>query len=461
MSKTATTKPPKQATTPAKKTPTSVRQTAPKAKEVLGTQAKKTSVSNRKQPLTQKPAVSDKSYKTKPNGNPTVTHGLPSSSYKKNPTVTRRLTQSNPTVSPSEAPPQPAASAPAPRPLFRRATVTLTATMDVPQGHQEAAQTHTSGLRTHEGGESVRTPAARAPGAGTPAGTSAASGVPPAAQAAPQGAPAGTPAPKLKPLNDLEKRFAFEYAQDCNATRAYMRATGTTRETTAATQGWKWLRREEIRAQIDLELLEIQKRAGISTEDVLRRLFMIATADARELVEHVIESCRYCHGKDGLYQRTDTEMRRDRAEFENLGRQRIDGVYVGKKRRKADNDPEAPPEVFQEQGGGGFSPHEPPNPECGSCHGYGIARAVFKDTRLLSPAAAMLYQGIEETKEGLKVRFIDQMVAMEKVNKHIGFYGVDNRQKQSLDPFSAMLASISGPSAALPVNPNPSEEDEA
>lgn len=246
-----------------------------------------------------------------------------------------------------------------------------------------------------------------------------------------------------------------------NATRAYMRATGLTRESSAASQGWKWLRREEIRAQIEVETAEIRKRAGVNTDDMLRRLWGMFTADARELVEHVVEACRYCHGIDGLYQRTDTELRRDRLDHAVSGRQRIDGVYVSK-RKLAKNDPAASdePPPFNEQGGGGFDPHKPPNEHCGSCHGYGVTRAVFKDTRLLSPAAALLYQGVEETKEGLKVRFIDQLAAFEKIAKHVGFYDADNRQKKPDDPFMAMLARISGPSAALPINPKPSEDDD-
>lgn len=458
MSKNATTKPAKPATTPAKKATKSVAKPKASGKDGNGSGRKQSSPAAAPAPRPRrtpanpkKPAISsDKSYKAKPDGNPTVTRGLSARPTKKTP----RLTQQNPTVSVPEQPEAPK------RPLFRRATVTLTASVELPSAHQvhkEPGEVAKAAPELHK----------QAAGAGgSPGGTSGATGVPEGSQAAPAGAPTGTaagtsPAPSTT-LDITERKFCFEYVQDSNGTRAYMRATGTTREASAATMAWKWLNREEIRAQIEVELAALQKRAGVSTEEMLRRMWAIATADARELVEHVVECCRYCYGKDGLYQRTDTELRRDRAEFENLGRQRIDGVYVGKRKRKADNDPDAAPEVFQEQGGGGFDPHEPPNPHCSACHGYGVPRAVFKDTRLLSPAAAMLYQGIEETKEGLKVRVIDPMVAWEKIGKHIGFYGVDNRQKgAATDPFTAMLQRISGPAAALPVVEDPPEGDDA
>lgn len=346
--------------------------------------------------------------------------------------------------------------------------MTLTASLDVPTVHkagheahkpgQKAAQAHQNGPQAGQTVDSVHTghPEDSSPARAAHGSSASTEG----GKASPAISIQGTPTKPPKPLNELEKRFAFEYAQDFNATRAYMRATGMTREATAATMGYRWFNRVEIRAQIDVETAEIRKRAGVNTDDMVRRLWGMFTADARELVEHVVECCRYCHGIDGLYQRTDTELRRDRLEHATTGRQRVDGIYVSK-RKRAKNDPdaeEAPP--FQEQGGGGFDPHKPPNEHCGSCHGYGITRAVFKDTRLLSPAAALLYQGVEETKEGLKVRFIDQLGAFEKLAKHTGFYDADNRQRKPDDPFAALLARISGPSAALPINPNPKEGDD-
>lgn len=310
--------------------------------------------------------------------------------------------------------------------MFRRATVTLTASLDVPQAAQGAPHAEDSSPSHAAHGSSA-----------SPSGSAA-------------------PAKPLKPLNDLEKRFAFEYAQDCNAVRAYMRTTGTTRYDSAATMGHRWINRVEIRAQIDVEMAELQKRAGVTTEAMLKRLWSMCTADPRELVEHYVEACRYCYGEGHLYQRTDTELRRDRLEFETHGRQRINGVYVGKRgKRKAEE-----PEEFQEQGGGGFDPSRRPHADCPECHGHGYGRTVFKDTRLISPQAALLLAGVKEGKEGKEIKFHDPMVAFEKIAKHVGFYDADNRQKKADDPFMAMLARISGPGAALPVNPNPVEDDD-
>ena len=64
----------------------------------------------------------------------------------------------------------------------------------------------------------------------------------------------------------------------------------------------------------------------------------------------------------------------------------------------------------------------------------------------ISPAAAALYAGAEQTKYGLKVVMHDKVAAMEKLFKHLGLYEKDNEQKT--DPLTALLQSISGANAS-------------
>ncbi|WP_158508882.1 terminase small subunit [Gemmatirosa kalamazoonensis] len=121
-------------------------------------------------------------------------------------------------------------------------------------------------------------------------------------------------------------------------------------------------------------------------------------------------SCRYCHGRGGMYQRTAVELQRDRAKYD-LER----AAWERKKKRAADAFP-----AFDEQGGIGYDPRRDPNPKCQRCWGDGVARVLVKDTRRLSPAALRLYAGVKETQHGVDVRMRDQDGALLNVAKHLG-----------------------------------------
>lgn len=463
MSKTDTTTP-KRATTPAKTKAKSVQPRTPSAQSQ--------SASTRKQQPVTKGSRRTNTDKKKPDGNPTVN---PSVSARKNGTTSRQTkpTTKNPTVNPKGGnvgqpaetvgfsrvgQPSPAAQAPASkpaepqRPLFQRASVTLTVSADVPRpqpGAQErpSAAPGASASPAQAPGPAMYRPAPQA--GGTP-GTPRPADVP--AQEAPDPRDA---------LEYPERRFCFEYAQDGNATRAYMRATGTTRIDTAGTMGSRWLQRVEIRGGIERERLELQARTGVTTEKLVAKLWAIASADPRELVEYFIESCRYCHGVGHLYQRTDAEFERDRREFETFGRQRIGGVYLSAKvetqRRASRRQHGEPEEVFEEQGGPGYDAKLPPHPHCPSCAGHGRGRTVIKDSRELTYAGAALYAGVKEGKEGIEVKMHSQMEAVEKLARILGSYEADNRQK-ALDPFAELLGRVMGPQAGIPVVDNPPED---
>ena len=80
------------------------------------------------------------------------------------------------------------------------------------------------------------------------------------------------------------------------------------------------------------------------------------------------------------------------------------------------------------------------------CGGDGFSRVALADTRRLSPAAAALYAGAEQTKYGLKVHMHDKLAAMEKLFKHLGLYEKDNEQKT--DPLTQLLMTIAGGNAS-------------
>lgn len=196
-------------------------------------------------------------------------------------------------------------------------------------------------------------------------------------------------------------RFVAEFAVDLNATQAAIRAGYGV--SGAKVTGHKLLRRPEIAAAIKQAQAAQMERTAITADAVLQRLWTIATADPRELIEYRHTCCRYCHGADFGYQRTPAEMARERAKWE----------AAQTKKSK---------EGFDEAGGVGYNGTLPPHPQCPECFGEGVERVFVHDTRHLSPSARALYAGVKTTKDGLEVKMHDQTAALVDVGKHLGMF---------------------------------------
>lgn len=151
------------------------------------------------------------------------------------------------------------------------------------------------------------------------------------------------------------------------------------------------------------------ERTEIKADDVLRRIWGIATADARELIEMRRCCCRYCYGRNHLYQRTPREMREALAEFE---RAQISA--------KAKGEPFAV--QFNEAGGIGYDPRKDPNPACPECFGEGEERVFPKDSRDLSATGRLLYAGVKTTQHGLEIKTHDQTQMLIKAGEHLGLF---------------------------------------
>lgn len=236
-------------------------------------------------------------------------------------------------------------------------------------------------------------------------------------------------------LTRKQLRFVEEYLVDLNGTQAAIRAGYSAK--TAQEQSSRLLSNVMVRKAVSAARKDQQERTEITADRVLREAWNILTADARELVQVKVGCCRHCWGEGHRYQRTVAEYNHDHAEW--LAKQ-----SAGKAQ-----------EDFEEQGGIGYNPLRPPHPECPECCGDGCSRVVLADTRKISPAAAALYAGAEQTKYGLKVVMHDKVAAMEKLFKHLGLYEKDNEQKT--DPLTELLHKIAGGngSAFRPVQDDP------
>lgn len=264
---------------------------------------------------------------------------------------------------------------------------------------------------------------------------------PPAKRAAkaPSPALADTKKPKAKTadepqlgLTPKQQRFVEEYLVDMNATQSAIRA-GYSADT-AGSIGHENLKKPEIQLALQEARRAQQERTAVTADMVLERIALIAFADTRELVEGKKGCCRHCWGEGHKRQRTVGELNSAMKTWLEKGNN---------------------PAEFDHEGGIGYNPHRPPHPECPDCMGDGYLHVVVKDTRLLSPAAAALYAGIKQTKDGFEVKTHSQMDALEKLAKKFGLYEADNRQKG--DALASLLNRIATENSngfkAVPVDP--------
>ena len=206
----------------------------------------------------------------------------------------------------------------------------------------------------------------------------------------------------LTPVDDnlrSDKQLAFvrEYVKDFNATQAAMRAGYS--EHSARTIGTENLSKPTIAAAIDRRLEQIVAIAEVDTAMVVRELLDVATADPRELVSVHRDCCRYCYGIDRYRQWTRAEYECALAEARAAGK---------------------PAPEFA--GGLGYIATREPHSDCPECFGRGVETVIVADTRTLSPKAAKLYAGAQQTKDGVKALGRDQNAALMALGRYLGMF---------------------------------------
>jgi phage terminase small subunit len=228
-------------------------------------------------------------------------------------------------------------------------------------------------------------------------------------------------------LSNREARFVMELVVDENASAAYVRAGYA--EKNANDNAARLTAKDSIQAATAHVRAKIAERVGYSAEEALEFVANVLRADPRELVSVHVGACRFCHGPYHLYQRTDGEMARDRVRH-------AQAVARRQERNKDYKDP-----GFDEQGGGGYDMRREPHTECPDCGGDGVSRVAINDTRKISKAAAALFAGVKEGKDGIEVKMIDKAVMVDKMYRYHGLYEADNRQSaaQAADP-AALIA---------------------
>lgn len=222
-----------------------------------------------------------------------------------------------------------------------------------------------------------------------------------------------------KSLPAKQARFVELFLVSLNASGAYREAYGCS-EKVANRNGPRLLATAGVSSAVAAAQAARSQRTSITADDVLRRFWLIASADPRELVEYRRTCCRFCHSINHEYQRTQAELDRDRRSWE-------------KAQTKSSK------EEFDVAGGVGYNATKPPHAGCPECFGEGVERVYIHDTRRLSPAAVALYAGVKQTKDGLEVKLQNQLDALGSVAKHLGMFAEPKEPALSEDERIARL----------------------
>jgi phage terminase small subunit len=202
----------------------------------------------------------------------------------------------------------------------------------------------------------------------------------------------------------------------------------------------------EVQEMLTAAIKARAERLDIDTDDVLKRLYSIATADPRELIGLEYGCCRYCWGKDNRYQWTQRQLNDAIADYTRQVMEAGDDREKVSQIQKPDK-----------RGGIGFNPNNDPNPKCPECFGNGDRRIVPKDTRDLSPGALLLYAGVKETQHGLEIKMHDQKAALIDVGRHMGMFEQKVKHSGNVgvhQTVSDLLEDIDGAGTGLPAHAN-------
>lgn len=213
-------------------------------------------------------------------------------------------------------------------------------------------------------------------------------------------------------LNSNRQRFvaALLAMPTYNQAEAYMLAYGVMDRQQAASRASDLMKVPEVAAAVEKGKAARLERLAVTADDVLRDVVLGLRADANELVEHVLDSCRHCHGDGHKYQFTPAEFERALEAYLQADRARKGGAQdpLGLK--------------FLEKHGAnvGYDPRRPPHEDCPECFGRGVPVVLAKDTRFLSDAGRRQYAGAKVTKNGIEIQARDRDKALDLAAKHTG-----------------------------------------
>ena len=218
--------------------------------------------------------------------------------------------------------------------------------------------------------------------------------------------------PTSRRLDSREERFVEGYLVHLNPEKAALDAGYS--PTVARTKAYQWVSYGEhskphLLAAIQSMKIKRMERVNATHDDVIERLSDIALTDSGELMELRRVCCRFCYGKDGLYQERPAERHARWQEHQALLKKVPENKWHL-----------LPP--FDDLGGVGYDSRRPPVETCCQCEGEGELQPFVKDTRALSKSAARAFAGFRQTREGVEVKVHDQTKALELLGRHYGMF---------------------------------------
>lgn len=185
-------------------------------------------------------------------------------------------------------------------------------------------------------------------------------------------------------------------------------------------EGIKILARKSVADQIDARFHRAAMTLDISAQRIVQELWTVATAKPATMMQLRVNNCRHCHGHDHQYQWTDErEYLRAHAMWESEQGE-ADAPSAPPRRGRPPKERLRRPEPTFD-GGAGFQFEGRVHPNCPACGGMGIRDVWFKDTRDYTDEESALFDGVEITQHGVKVKTRDRDAALRDVARIMGY----------------------------------------
>lgn len=192
------------------------------------------------------------------------------------------------------------------------------------------------------------------------------------------------------------QRFAEEFCVDFNLTQAAIRVGYS--EASARDTGSQLFALPDVQERVRKQLAILSERTTVDAQKVLERWWAIATANPGEIMQHRRGACRHCWGLDHRYQW-------------------VDDVELEEAQVRAGED-----QFVDFSGGFGYNRNKRPHKRCPRCSGEGVTWVHLADTRNLSAAGLLLFDGVKESRFGIEVKIQDRAKALEMVARHLGMF---------------------------------------
>lgn len=211
----------------------------------------------------------------------------------------------------------------------------------------------------------------------------------------------------MRKLTEKQEKFAQAVGvEGVSQSEAYRRvySAGNMKEKAIWIEACRVAKTPSVAARIAELKAERAERVSTATAFDVRKLLetyiAIAFVDPNELTQVRIGACRHCWGVGHEYHWRAHEYEQALRDWEAKAAGAMPAIA----------------------GGLGYRATAEPNPDCPQCDGEGVTRLRVLDTTKLSEGARLLYQGVQQTREGVKILFASKDKALEQIGRIIGAY---------------------------------------